>query len=130
MKWYIKSKKELSYELSEGFDSKEEAEEKLSHMHKKKKDKSEIISIPEIKNGSVLYKNGFIYFYVTGHSNSEWFLQKNLTDKNEIATPVRKEKMIDWFACKMLDAVEQYCDDIEFIDVRDTGGWNTEKEGD
>ena len=130
MKWYIKSKKELSYELSEGFDDFEECQQKLNHMHQKKRDKSKIVQIPEIKNGLILYKNGFFYSLITGHSNSEWFIQKDLTNKNEIATPVRIEKMIDWFACKMLDAVEQYRDDIEFIDVQDVSGWDMEREGD
>ncbi|WP_297419420.1 hypothetical protein [Clostridium sp.] len=117
MNYYIKTLKELNYELSEPFNTYEEAESKYKHLHEKTKRKSTIIKIPYIKNGLVLYKNNEPYKTIVGYSANLYFLKKNPYDNNEMTDIVRKEILIKWFIEEKLNPIEEYKNDIQFHNV-------------
>lgn len=122
MLYYIKTNKELTYELSEPFSTREEAQLKIDKMHKKKKYKSEIVVLPSsIRDGLKLYKsNNEYYCTIVGSSDTLWFLQADIS-KNEVLTPLRKQKLIDWYVSELLIPKEEYNDNIEFKDIKSIG---------
>jgi len=127
MKYYIRTKKELNYELSEPFDTQKQAEEKFEHLHKKTKAKSSVISIPEIRNGLILYlNNGYYYKTICGSGKSLWFLKDNPKD-DEIPDPMLKENLLNLFLTNKLLSVEEYYEDenVKFENIQDLGGIDT-----
>jgi hypothetical protein len=117
MNYYIKTEgKELSEAtLSETFKTYESANEHLQKLHKKNKEKSTVVSVPELKIGLVLYNkaSGKYYKTITKEDDILYFTKKDPLDKTEISSPVRKEKMIQWFTDGQLRAVEEYNTDVK-----------------
>ena len=107
MKYYIRTNiNKFKYELSsEGYDTKEECENKIKAMHQKKRLSSEIVAIPSnIGVGTILYRGGEYYLTIVGESDTLWFAKKNTDSEIEIANPIFKETLIKWFIEGKLDA--------------------------
>ena len=120
MKYYIRTIKERKYELSsEEFDTREDAEKKINHMHHENRSKSDTIGIPNIKVGLKLFREGKYYKTIISELPDLWFLQGEINNKDNIPNPVRKEKLIDWYVTEKIDQIEEY--DEEIVD-RKIGG--------
>jgi hypothetical protein len=126
MKFYIRSKQEINYTLSEPFDTEELAEEKFNTYDDKLKKHSSIIQLPEIKLGLVLYMNGNYYKTIIGESSTLYFLRKDVNVKSTIADMVQKTSLINWFLEEKLDNVEEYNTNIEFDVINDFFDKNNE----
>ena len=124
MKHYIKSKQEFTYTLSEPFDTEELAEERLNTYDNKLKKHSNIITLPEIKLGMVLYTNGNYYKTIVGESSNLYFLRKDINDKSSISDMVQKTSLIKWFIDEKIDNIEEYNNNIKFDVIDDFFGEN------
>jgi len=117
--------------LSEPFDTKEEADEKFEHLHKKTKAKSSVISIPEIKCGLKLFTKKGYYETIYSMNKNLYSAKADPFDENEIGNPILPNHLIEWFILGLLDSTkEEYdenvkenivpdlddCDDIELKD--------------
>lgn len=121
MNYYIsKLIKRNQYELLDMFNTNEEAEIAFNKLSEKNKIASKVVSIPEIKDGLILYRNGKYYRTIIGMSEFVYFLQEDINDKNEIVDPVMKENLIKWFIEEKIDAIEKYNKDLKFQNVEDT----------
>lgn len=122
MDFYIRTIKENNYVLSEPYNTLEEAETKLQHLHKKSKPTAKIIKIPEVKNGLNLFREGKYYRTIVGSSKYVYFLD-NVNKPMDICDVVLKEHLQNWYVKEILDGIETYSDDIEFKDVKDISGY-------
>jgi len=112
MKYYIYSPKEMSYELSE-HESREEAETKMSHMHKKKREKSRVVGIPEIKKGLKLFVDNNYYQTIVEVGDNLYYTLKDIHNEDDILNPIIKDHLIEWFLYGRLDSDrEEYNEEI------------------
>lgn len=112
MKWYVYTPVEMSYELAE-CKTKEEAEDKLSHMRTKKKSKSRVVGIPTIAKGLKLFADGNYYQTIVEIGENLYYSQKNIHDKEDIPNPIIKEHLTEWFLYGKLDSDrEEYNEEI------------------
>lgn len=91
-------------------DSLEKAEKKLEKMkHKQKK----IIMYPEIKVGSILYKDKKIYGIIFKETESLWWIRKPQDTENTIPGGFAKDEMLNHFVKGHFDPIEKYISDEE-----------------
>lgn len=120
MYYYIRTAKEGNYELSEPYGTFAEAKHKLENMHKKNRDKSKVVEIPEIREGLNLYRmNGSYFTTIIGESSRVWYCNR-LDEKRELIDDAfQKDTVMKWFVDEKLYPAESYTEDIEFVHIQD-----------
>ena len=108
MDYYVRTKKELSLELSAAFPTFELAEEKLKKMQIRTREHSSVIPIPDIRSGLRLYRNGQYWRTIIGESSSVWFCNRTDDKKEQMDDAFQKDTVLRWFVEELLDPREEY----------------------
>lgn len=120
MFYYIRTKKEQDYEISEPYSTFAEAKHKLENMHKKNREKSKIVEIPEIREGLHLYRmNGAYLGTIIGESKNLYYVNRLDDRKDTTDDGYRKETVLRWFIEEKLYPVESYAEGINFVHIQD-----------
>jgi hypothetical protein len=119
MEYYIRTKKELDFDLSDAFTSHHDAKQTMDKMHIKNKENSKIIEIPEIRNGLNLFRGENSYYGTIIGTGSSLYFISDLSKEDYIPDPFDKQRLFKRFVEEVFLPIESYCEGIEFHNVKD-----------